>query len=604
MTDSPQPPRQQNVHEAYHGGIDHGELLARGIEPQSLVDLSSNILFVEPPQPVRDAIQSADVSQYPDRNCTLLREALADRHGIDRHDILVGNGCCELIHLVAAAHLKPDDQVLVVGPTFAEYARASELAGATVHEVRAAATNGFAAPLDAIKAKLQSDDYALVWICNPNNPTGQSLPLEVLIAWLDTHPRTLFAIDESYIDFTAATETLIARRRDNLVVLRSMTKFYALAGLRLGYAVASPAVLEPMRARRLPWSVNAVAQAAGVAALKAQKHYDNALQQMRAQRSRLLGELQRQGFSPLETDTGFFLLPVDNAAEFRDRLLDGGVLVRDCSSFGIAAHVRIAVGDEAATERLLKVVKVVARSANLSEDTARSEKPHDVRGANNDLGTVRGANNDLARWDDAFREQLFELFRMRRDVRRFRTDPLPADSMARWIEAAGLAPSVGLSQPWRFASVRAPEVRERVVADFETENERAAAKYDDDTASHYRQLKLAGLREAPEHLAVFVEPDPQQGKGLGRQTMPETVAYSVVAAIQNFWLAARADGVGVGWVSILRPEHINQLLDVSPDWQLIAYLCVGYPLDESQDTPELERRGWQHRSPTEDQWKR
>ncbi|QEG38209.1 5,6-dimethylbenzimidazole synthase [Roseimaritima ulvae] len=594
MTHSSQP-RRQHIHEAYHGGIDHGELETRGIDPQSLVDLSSNILFVEPPETVRNAIQAADFSQYPDRDCTLLRQTLSDRHGIDHDDLLIGNGCCELIHLLAAAHLKQDDRALVVGPTFSEYARASELAGATVHEVRAAAQHGFAVPIDAIEGELQSDDYAIAWICNPNNPTGQSLSAAVLKRWIDRHAQTLFAIDESYIDFTEATESLIEQRHNNLIVLRSMTKFYALAGLRLGYAVASPGVLEPMRARRLPWSVNAIAQVAGVAALQTQSHYDEALDRMRAQRTRLIGELQRHGFSPLPTDTGFFLLPVEDAVEFRDQLLEGGILVRACSSFGIDKHVRIAVGNQTATNRLLKVV---VRSANATKDKARAANERSDRGAINDH------DDHVPHWDDSFREQLFELFRMRRDVRRFRTDPLPADSMARWIEAACLAPSVGLSEPWRFVSVREPAVREQVISDFKTQNQRAASQYDGDTAAHYRQLKLAGLREAPEHLAVFVEPDPQQGKGLGRQTMPETVAYSVVAAIQNFWLAARADGVGVGWVSILRPEHINQLLDVSPDWQLIAYLCVGYPLEDDQATPELERLGWQHRSPTQQQWKR
>jgi 5,6-dimethylbenzimidazole synthase len=142
----------------------------------------------------------------------------------------------------------------------------------------------------------------------------------------------------------------------------------------------------------------------------------------------------------------------------------------------------------------------------------------------------------------------------------------------------------------------------RVIAEFEAENELAAVKYDDATQAEYRLLKLAGLRDAPEHLAVFVQNAPMTGRGLGRDTMPESVAYSVVAAIQNLWLAARAEGIGIGWVSILRPEAIAAILGVSDEWQLIAYLCIGYPLDDRANKPELERLGWESRNCLNTNW--
>jgi 5,6-dimethylbenzimidazole synthase len=205
-------------------------------------------------------------------------------------------------------------------------------------------------------------------------------------------------------------------------------------------------------------------------------------------------------------------------------------------------------------------------------------------------------------WDDAFRGQLRELFQLRRDVRRFRSDPLGATAMRRLLESACMAPSVGLSQPWRFVSVTSPKCRAEVVAEFEAENELAAARFDAATHAEYRMLKLAGLREAPEQLAVFIQNDPPTGRGLGRATMPESVAYSVVAAIQNLWLAARADGIGVGWVSILRPEAVAAILNVSNEWQLIAYLCIGYPMDDHCDRPELERLGWENRSSLDENW--
>ena len=207
-----------------------------------------------------------------------------------------------------------------------------------------------------------------------------------------------------------------------------------------------------------------------------------------------------------------------------------------------------------------------------------------------------------SRWDLIFRDQLRQLFQLRRDVRRFRTDQLDAHTMRGLLESACMAPSVGLSQPWRYVSVTSPACRAAVIAEFEAENELAALKYDDATQAKYRLLKLSGLHEAPEHLAVFIQNDPAAGRGLGRATMPESVAYSVVAAIQNLWLAARAEGIGVGWVSILRSEAISRILNVSQEWQLVAYLCLGYPLDEHADTPELEMLGWESRSGLAECW--
>ncbi len=196
-----------------------------------------------------------------------------------------------------------------------------------------------------------------------------------------------------------------------------------------------------------------------------------------------------------------------------------------------------------------------------------------------------------------FEAALWELFALRRDVRRFRPRPVDERDVTRILTAAHAAPSVGLSQPWRFVLVESPERRAQVVANFEAENERCARAYDDDRAAAYRALKLAGLREAPIHLAVLVDPDPATGHGLGRQTQPETVAYSAVCAIQNLWLAARAIGLGVGWVSILDPAPLRDALALPTTWQWIAYLCIGYPEQSHDDVPALERHGWEHRAP-------
>jgi 5,6-dimethylbenzimidazole synthase len=202
----------------------------------------------------------------------------------------------------------------------------------------------------------------------------------------------------------------------------------------------------------------------------------------------------------------------------------------------------------------------------------------------------------MVAFDEAFRQKLHELFVWRRDVRRFRRDPLPQGTIERLIETVCLSPSVGLSQPWRFVIVEEASRRRAVIEDFKTCNSEALKAYSGERASQYARLKLAGLEEAPGHLAVFAEKDSSLGHGLGRMTMPETVEYSVVAAICSMWLAARAEGIGLGWVSILDPARINEILNLPKSWKFIGYLCLGYPQAED-DRPDLERAQWEHRRP-------
>ncbi|WP_426425001.1 5,6-dimethylbenzimidazole synthase [Bradyrhizobium genosp. A] len=200
----------------------------------------------------------------------------------------------------------------------------------------------------------------------------------------------------------------------------------------------------------------------------------------------------------------------------------------------------------------------------------------------------------MVEFDDTFRRQLRELFVWRRDVRRFRCDALPDGAVERLIETACLSPSVGLSQPWRFVTVDDAARRRAVIDDFRACNADALNCYSGERAGRYAALKLSGLEQAPRHLAVFADKASDIGHGLGRATMPETTEYSVVAAITAMWLTARAEGIGLGWVSILSPERIHAILDVPASWKFIAYLCIGYPEAEC-DQPELERVKWEHR---------
>ncbi len=202
-------------------------------------------------------------------------------------------------------------------------------------------------------------------------------------------------------------------------------------------------------------------------------------------------------------------------------------------------------------------------------------------------------------FDAAFRTELAALFAWRRDVRRFRTDAVDPALIEDVLAQACLSPSVGNSQPWRFVLVEDAARRGEIEANFRQANADALASYDDGQAAAYAKLKLSGLRDAPVHLAVFADTGTARGHGLGRGTMPEVLEYSVVGAIQALWLAARAAGLGLGWVSILDPAAATAALEVPEGWRLIAYLCLGWPEEEHID-PELERAGWESRGGLDD----
>jgi len=195
------------------------------------------------------------------------------------------------------------------------------------------------------------------------------------------------------------------------------------------------------------------------------------------------------------------------------------------------------------------------------------------------------------------RRGLYRAIYERRDVRsRFAPIPLPDDVLARILDAAHHAPSVGLMQPWEFIVITDPDVRSQVKRQFEEANRRAADDYTDDRRRLYETLKLEAIVESAVNLCVTCDPAVTRGHGLGRLTMPETAVYSSVCAIQNAWLAARAEAVGMGWVSILDARALGQILHIPESIVIVGYLCVGYVTDFDPQ-PELAIRGWEERLP-------
>jgi 5,6-dimethylbenzimidazole synthase len=202
-------------------------------------------------------------------------------------------------------------------------------------------------------------------------------------------------------------------------------------------------------------------------------------------------------------------------------------------------------------------------------------------------------------FDETFRKQLRDLIVWRRDVRRFKREPLPDGTLDRLLQLACLAPSVGLSQPWRFVLVDSPLRREAVKQCFKNCNASALSDQSGGRAALYARLKLEGLDDAPCHVAVLADVATSQGHGLGRKTMPEMIQYSAVLAVHTLWLAARAEGIGVGWLSILEPSRVTAILEVPPEWAFIGYFCIGYPAEDSE-IPALEQQGWETRRPPEE----
>ncbi|WP_353069727.1 5,6-dimethylbenzimidazole synthase [Tunturibacter empetritectus] len=202
-----------------------------------------------------------------------------------------------------------------------------------------------------------------------------------------------------------------------------------------------------------------------------------------------------------------------------------------------------------------------------------------------------------AGFDENERNAIYRAIRERRDVRRgFLPEPIPNELLYRLLEAAHNAPSVGLMQPWRFIVVRELAVRQKVHQIFLDANTQALAHYEGEKQQSYAGMKLEGILEAPQNLCIVCDSQSSQGHQLGRRTMPETAIYSAVCAVQNLWLAARAEGIGMGWVSILEPSLLREALKIPGHITPVAYLCLGY-VDAFATEPDLERAGWETRTP-------
>ncbi len=346
-------PAVLEIEDVVHGALDFAELERLELKPDDILDFSVNGNPYGPSPAVRAAMSHVLIERYPDREALALRRVLAQHLGINSDRILVGNGSMELVWLIALAFLRPGDPVLILQPTFGEYVRAAKLMGAQLYSCTARPKSHFQINLDIVQQTLQTVTPRLVFICNPNNPTGTSLPGETIASWAAAAPETLFVVDEAYLTFAPQVPSATTVQTDNMLILRSMTKAYALAGIRLGYAVGQPEILNWLHNVAPPWSVNAFAQAAGIAALNDTAHLDQSLRQITQAKTDLQQRLQASGWRPVASETHFFLLPVGAATLYRQALLQQGLLVRDCTSFGLPDYIRIATRQPKDNSRLL-----------------------------------------------------------------------------------------------------------------------------------------------------------------------------------------------------------------------------------------------------------
>jgi histidinol-phosphate aminotransferase len=341
-----------------HGGIDFDELERLGISPQDVIDFSVSINPFGPPPGIGEALTGVRVDRYPDPEATELKRALAIRLGVSPEKVLAASGSTELFRVLATAYFGPGDRVIIPEPTYGDYEIACHLSGARILKASMLGEPDFRLNVPGLVGLIREYGPGGIFLCNPNNPTGQYLPRQDVSKIVYEAGGGLVVLDEAYVAFTAdpwpSTELL---DMGNVVIVRSMTKDYALAGLRLGYAVAPEPVIAVLKRVIPPWSVSSVAQAAGLVALGSEGYLEECGRKLRESRGFLLKGLQGLGLSPMPSEANFFLVKVGDAAGFRKALLTKGIIVRDCTSFGLPEYIRLAPRTIPECERLLEAIR-------------------------------------------------------------------------------------------------------------------------------------------------------------------------------------------------------------------------------------------------------
>ncbi|MBI2958574.1 MAG: histidinol-phosphate aminotransferase family protein [Chloroflexi bacterium] len=354
-------PETESLTNRVHGGCRLCELDRLGLGADEVIDFSVCSNPYGGPPGLRSSLRSVALHSYPDPDCTAFRSVLSQNLGVPPERILTGNGSIELLRLVALAYVRPGDTIVVPQPTFSEYELSCRLMGAAVAAFPLDEGEVFRIDADRLCAEVRKLRPRAVFLCNPNNPTGWYLDKREVRAVLDACEDTLLVLDEAYAGFTRdrweSTELL---EHGHLLIIRSMTKDYGLAGLRLGFALGNEGIMGPLRRVQLPWSVNSLAQAGGIHAVRSGgAHLRKSSFRLAKAKERLIAELDSIGLSVIRGDANFFMVKVGDATSLRIRLLRHGVMVRDCTSFGLPAFIRIGVRTPEENQRLVTALRGV-----------------------------------------------------------------------------------------------------------------------------------------------------------------------------------------------------------------------------------------------------
>lgn len=345
---------------ATHGGINYLEFARLGIAPEDVLDFSVSTNPFGPPAGTKEALSQAAIDLYPDSDAAELTQLLAGKLKVAPGNLIIGGGSTELIRLVVTAYFGPDDLAVIPQPTYSDYEVACSLVGAQVLKLPLPEKANFRLNVAEMEALIRQRQPKGIFLCNPNNPTGQYLTREEMKAILSVAENSLVILDEAYIAFTEDMwSSLDLIGGGNLLILRSMTKDYALAGLRLGYAVAAGTIVSILKRVRPPWNVSSVAQVAGIHALKTDGYLEDCRVKIKEAKAFLVDGLKGLGLSPLPSQTNFFLVKVDNAPRLKQALLKKGFLVRECASFGLTNYLRLAPRTIAECQKLLTAMSEI-----------------------------------------------------------------------------------------------------------------------------------------------------------------------------------------------------------------------------------------------------
>jgi histidinol-phosphate aminotransferase len=345
--------------------VQHGGRGWAGLKDGGLLDFSTCCNPYGPPAEVRKALRKANIKDYPDPQSGELVRALSQKLGIAAANIMAGSGSTELIRLATLAYLEAGHRVVTPSPTYGEYELASRIAGAGVVKYMLRKERNFQLDMDSFISFARSHNPKAIFLCNPNNPSGQLLPHGDVRRLVKGFPDTLVILDEAYLGFTPDPGNASALIKEpNVLVIRSMTKDYALAGLRLGYGLACRDIINSLEKVRPPWNVSSPAQQAGIAVANCSDYMRECNAKMKICKTYLESRLLKLGYKTLPTDTHFFLVNVADANLFKSRLLERGYLVRDCTSFGLPDYVRISPRRMADCRRLIKAVREPAGKAD------------------------------------------------------------------------------------------------------------------------------------------------------------------------------------------------------------------------------------------------